>query len=101
MPGAVARELGHRASDTILDRRIGSARELAFSAFPLSELKAIGGSRPGHVTVNDVFLAGVAGGLRAGSSTPASGCRSCGPRSRSACITATRGRPSSATATRS
>ena len=64
MPGAIARELGHRASESILDRRIGSARELAFSAFPLSELKAIGASRPGHVTVNDVFLAGVAGGLR-------------------------------------
>jgi WS/DGAT/MGAT family acyltransferase len=64
MPGAVARELGHRASDTILDRRIGSARELAFSAFPLEHLKAIGSSLPGHVTVNDVFLAGVAGGLR-------------------------------------
>ena len=64
MPGAVARELGHRAADTVLDRRIGSARELAFSAFPLAELKAIGGAMPGHVTVNDVFLAGVAGGLR-------------------------------------
>jgi hypothetical protein len=64
LPGAIRRELGHRAGDTILDRRIGSARELAFSAFPLAELKAIGASRPGHVTVNDVFLAGVAGGLR-------------------------------------
>jgi WS/DGAT/MGAT family acyltransferase len=64
MPGAILRELGHRAADTALDRRIGSARELAFSAFPLAELKAIGASQPGHVTVNDVFLAGVAGGLR-------------------------------------
>jgi WS/DGAT/MGAT family acyltransferase len=64
MPGAVGRELGHRAADTILDRRIGAGRELAFSAFPLAELKAIGASMPGHVTVNDVFLAGVAGGLR-------------------------------------
>jgi diacylglycerol O-acyltransferase / wax synthase len=64
MPGAIARELGHRASETVLDRRIGSARELAFSAFPLADLKSIGGSLPGHVTVNDVFLAGVAGGLR-------------------------------------
>ena len=64
MPGAVARELGHRASDTVLDRRIGSARELAFSSFPLAQLKEIGSSLPGHVTVNDVFLAGVAGGLR-------------------------------------
>ena len=64
MPGAVVRELGHRASDTVLDRRIGAARELAFSAVPLAQLKAIGASLPGHVTVNDVFLAGVAGGLR-------------------------------------
>ena len=64
MPGAVARELGHRASDTVLDRRIGATRELAFSAVPLAQLKAIGASLPGHVTVNDVFLAGVAGGLR-------------------------------------
>jgi hypothetical protein len=64
MPGAVARELGHRAADTVLDRRIGSARALAFSAVPLADLKAIGSSLPGHVTVNDVFLAGVAGGLR-------------------------------------
>jgi len=64
MPGAVVRELGHRASDTVLDRRIGAARELAFSAVPLSKLKAVGSSLPGHVTVNDVFLAGVAGGLR-------------------------------------
>jgi WS/DGAT/MGAT family acyltransferase len=64
LPGALARELGHRASDTALDRRIGAARDLAFSAFPLGELKAIGAALPGHVTVNDVFLAGVAGGLR-------------------------------------
>ncbi|HEY8001283.1 MAG: wax ester/triacylglycerol synthase domain-containing protein [Vicinamibacteria bacterium] len=64
LPGAIHRELGHRAADTILDRHIGSARELAFSAFPLAQLKAIGASRPGHVTINDVFLAGVAGGLR-------------------------------------
>lgn len=64
MPGAVVRELGHRASDTVLDRRIGSARELAFAAVPLAQLKAIGAALPGHVTVNDVLLGGVAGGLR-------------------------------------
>jgi len=64
MPGALARELGHRASDTVLDRRIGSARELAFAAAPLDQLKAIGAALPGHVTVNDVLLGGVAGGLR-------------------------------------
>ena len=39
-------------------------RELAFAIAPLSQLKAIGHSRPGHVTVNDVLLASVAGGLR-------------------------------------
>jgi WS/DGAT/MGAT family acyltransferase len=64
MPGAVMRELGHRASDTVLDRRIGSARELAFAAVPLAQLKAIGAALPRHVTVNDVLLGGVAGGLR-------------------------------------
>ena len=64
LPGAVGRELGHRASRTALAKRIGSRRELAFTAVPLAELRAIGKSRPGHVTVNDVFLAGVAGGLR-------------------------------------
>lgn len=64
IPGAIGRELAHRADDTVLDRRIGGARELAFAAFPLEQLKAIGASRPGHVTVNDVLLAGVAGGLR-------------------------------------
>ena len=40
LPGAILRELGHRASDTVLDRRIGSARELAFSAFPLGGAEA-------------------------------------------------------------
>jgi diacylglycerol O-acyltransferase len=64
LPGAVLRELGHRAKDSILDRPIGSARALAFTAAPLGELHAIGASRPQHTTVNDVLLAGVAGGLR-------------------------------------
>jgi diacylglycerol O-acyltransferase / wax synthase len=64
LPGAVLRELGHRAKDSVLDRPIGSARALAFTAVPLAELHAIGASRPQHTTVNDVLLAGVAGGLR-------------------------------------
>jgi diacylglycerol O-acyltransferase / wax synthase len=64
LPGALARELGHRAGESPLDRPIGAERELAFIAVPLAELKAIGHSRPGHVTVNDVLLAVVAGGLR-------------------------------------
>lgn len=65
LPGAVRRELGGHASRSPLDRPIGSARALAFTTVPLDELKRIGASRPGHVTVNDVLLAGVAGGLRA------------------------------------
>jgi hypothetical protein len=65
LPGAIRRELGGRASRSPLDRPIGSARALAFTTAPLAELKRIGAARPGHVTVNDVLLAGVAGGLRA------------------------------------
>jgi WS/DGAT/MGAT family acyltransferase len=64
LPGALRRELGGHAVDSPLDRRIGASRELAFVAAPLAELKAIGASRPGHVTINDVLLAVVAGGLR-------------------------------------
>ena len=64
MPGAIGRELGHRASRTGLAKRIGARRELAFTSVSLADLRAIGKTRPGHVTVNDVFLAGVAGGLR-------------------------------------
>jgi hypothetical protein len=40
------------------------SRELAFTAVPLAELKAIGASRPVRATVNDVLLTIVAGGLR-------------------------------------
>ncbi len=64
LPGTLRRELGARASESPLDRHVGSAREVAFVGFPLTELKRIGASRPGHVTVNDVLLAVVAGGLR-------------------------------------
>jgi diacylglycerol O-acyltransferase / wax synthase len=64
LPAAMRRELGGHASPSPLDRPIGSARALAFTTVPLVELKRIGASRPGHVTVNDVLLAGVAGGLR-------------------------------------
>jgi diacylglycerol O-acyltransferase / wax synthase len=65
LPGALWRELAGHAPKSPLDRRIGSARALAFLTVPLADLKAIGGSRPGHVTVNDVLLAAIAGGLRA------------------------------------
>ncbi|QIP88085.1 DUF1298 domain-containing protein [Streptomyces sp. Tu 2975] len=65
LPATLLRELGHRAKDSALDRRIGAARELAFTTAPLVDLKAIGASRPGRATVNDVLLASVSGGLRA------------------------------------
>jgi diacylglycerol O-acyltransferase / wax synthase len=64
LPGAVLRELGHRAKGSILDRKIGAARALAFTSAQLADLHAIGASRPQHATVNDALLAGVAGGLR-------------------------------------
>jgi diacylglycerol O-acyltransferase / wax synthase len=64
LPGALRRELRPGAADPELDRLIGRRRELAFADVSLAELKAIGRSRPGHVTVNDVLLAGVAGALR-------------------------------------
>jgi diacylglycerol O-acyltransferase / wax synthase len=65
MPGAIRRELIGHARTSPLDRRIGAERSLAFVAAPLEDLKRIGGSLPGHVTVNDVLLAIVAGGLGA------------------------------------
>ncbi|MEV4331835.1 wax ester/triacylglycerol synthase domain-containing protein [Streptomyces sp. NPDC049597] len=65
LPATLWRELGHRAKESVLDRRIGAARELAFTTAPLAELKAIGASRPSRATVNDVLLASVSGGLRA------------------------------------
>ncbi len=63
MPGAIWRELVGRASESPLDRTIGTARSLAFVNASLTELKRIGNALPGHVTVNDVLLAVVAGGL--------------------------------------
>jgi diacylglycerol O-acyltransferase / wax synthase len=63
IPAALWRELAGHASRSDLDRRIGAARSLAFAPATLQELKEIGGSLPGHVTVNDVLLAIVAGGL--------------------------------------
>lgn len=63
MPGAMWRELVGRAATSPLDRRIGAARSLAFVSVPLDELKRMGASLPGHVTVNDALLAAVAGGL--------------------------------------
>jgi diacylglycerol O-acyltransferase len=64
LPGAVRRELRPGVADPELDQRVGGGRTVAFADVPLATLKAIGHSRPGHVTVNDVLLAAVAGALR-------------------------------------
>ena len=64
LPGAVVRELGHPNERSPFDRPITIARELAFTVAPLSEVKAIGASRPVRATVNDVLLAIITGGLR-------------------------------------
>jgi WS/DGAT/MGAT family acyltransferase len=63
LPGALWREL-RPGADSDLDRHIGSAREVAWTTFPLARLKRIEHGAGDGVTVNDVVLAVVAGGLR-------------------------------------
>lgn len=67
-PGALLRELSPLGSSSPFDRHIGSRRELAFADAALDDLKRVEhsvGERIGRkVTVNDVALAVVAGGLR-------------------------------------
>jgi diacylglycerol O-acyltransferase len=63
LPGALRREL-RPGADTPLDEHIGSAREIAWTVFPLERLKGIGHATGEGITVNDVVLAAVAGGLR-------------------------------------
>jgi diacylglycerol O-acyltransferase / wax synthase len=63
LPAALRREL-RRGRDTKLDQHIGPAREVAWTSFPLERLKRIEHGAAERVTVNDVLLAVVAGGLR-------------------------------------
>jgi len=63
LPAALWREL-RPGRDTKLDQHIGPAREVAWSSFPLERLKRIEKGAAERVTVNDVVLAVVAGGLR-------------------------------------
>jgi diacylglycerol O-acyltransferase len=63
LPGALWREL-RPGRDTKLDQHLGPAREVAWTSFPLERLKRIEHGAEGHVTVNDVVLAVVAGALR-------------------------------------
>jgi WS/DGAT/MGAT family acyltransferase len=59
------RELGRTAVSSPLDRRIGPARAVAFASVPLPELKRIGKAHGESITINDVVLTVVAGGVRA------------------------------------
>jgi diacylglycerol O-acyltransferase len=64
LPSALWREL-RPGTDTGLDQHIGPKREVAWTSFPLERLKRIEhGCGTEGVTVNDVVLAVVAGGLR-------------------------------------
>jgi WS/DGAT/MGAT family acyltransferase len=63
LPAVLWREL-RPGSDSQLDQHIGPAREVAWTAFPLERLKRIEAAAGNGITVNDVVLAVVAGGLR-------------------------------------
>ena len=63
LPSALWREL-RPGEDSVLDQHIGPGREVAWTTFPLVRLKRIGHEAGGDVTVNDVVLAVVTGGLR-------------------------------------
>ncbi len=68
LPATVARELLPLGGTSVLDRKIGPRREVAAAWLDMDELKGVahlGTTRLGtHVTLNDVLLAVVAGGLR-------------------------------------
>jgi diacylglycerol O-acyltransferase / wax synthase len=63
IPSSLWREL-RPGRDTVLDHHIGPAREVAWTSFPLERLKRIGHGAGDGITVNDVVLAVVSGGLR-------------------------------------
>jgi diacylglycerol O-acyltransferase len=63
LPAALWRELKPGAVSS-LDQQIGPGREVSWTTFPLERLKRIEHSAGDGVTVNDVVLAVVAGGLR-------------------------------------
>jgi hypothetical protein len=63
--GAGARELRPRAVRTPLAARAGSSRVVSLTSMPLAPLKAAGKHIDEAITVNDVVLAVIAGGIRA------------------------------------
>ena len=62
---AVRREFAGNASPTPLDHRAGPARRVAFVSAPFAECHSAAKAIDPAVTVNDVVLAAVAGGMRA------------------------------------
>jgi len=64
MPAALVRELRPGGSESTLDRHPGAHRVVATAAVPLADLKRIEHALREPVTVNDLVLTAVAGGLR-------------------------------------
>lgn len=61
----VTRELAPTAARTPLARRASARRAVAFASLPLDAARAAGKAIDGAITVNDVLLAVIAGGIRA------------------------------------
>jgi hypothetical protein len=68
LPGALRRELRPTRGEAALAAHISADREVAFVARPLDDLIAAEHEKRGklgeHVTINDLLLAAVAGGIR-------------------------------------
>jgi diacylglycerol O-acyltransferase len=64
MPAVLVRELRPAAARTTLDRHPSAERVVATAAVPLADLKRIEKSFGQGITVNDVVLSAVGGGLR-------------------------------------
>jgi diacylglycerol O-acyltransferase len=62
---AVRRELARTAGPTPLDHLAGAERRVAFASAPLADCRRAGKAVDPAVTINDVVLAAVAGGMRA------------------------------------
>ena len=65
MPATLRRELAPLHAASPFDGPIGPRRTVAFARCPLHDLRRVARSVAGHVTLNDVLLAAVAGGVRA------------------------------------
>jgi diacylglycerol O-acyltransferase / wax synthase len=63
-PGTIARELGRTAGSLPLDANVGRQRLVAFVGWPLADVQRAAHATAARVTVNDVVLAVVTGGLR-------------------------------------